>query len=420
MFAPDDQIVLETPVKSESSILEKDVNDDGLCALVAPRIFDGVICFGGEDWWFHNRGHYDMQMMRRLAQRTPVLYINSIGMRTPKLREGSMFVTRIKRKLKSLRRGMVRIEPGFTVYSPIAGPGKIGKILNPALLPMQIRRAAKKLGIRNPLVWVACPPGGEVAHQLGAVGIVYQRTDRYEEFKDVDRALIAQYDRSLKEAADITVFCSTLLYEQEGPDCRRALYVDHGVDYDCFAQAGMSESNDPDDVRDIPRPRVGFVGGIDSHTFDPEFFISVAAQMPDVEFVLVGACSLPDGWCELPNVSLLGKKPYEEVARYMSACDVLIMPWNRNDWIAACNPVKLKEYLAVGRPIVTTPFYELKRYEGLVRIAEEPAGFVCAIRAALDQDTDSALLRARVERETWDAKAEAVLAELAQLGLRLK
>jgi glycosyltransferase involved in cell wall biosynthesis len=417
---PDHPSVLENlSVKSGSPTLESGATNQAPCAPVLTRVFDGVICFGGEDWWCHNRGHYDMQMMRRLAQRTPVLYINSIGMRTPKLSEGSMFLTRVRRKLKSLRRGMVRVEPGFTVYSPVAGPGKIGKILNPALLPMQIKRAARKLGIRKPLVWVACPPGGEVAHQLGAVGVVYQRTDRYEEFKDVDRALIAQYDRSLKADADVTVFCSTLLYEQEGPDCQRALYADHGVDYDRFALAGMNKSDEPEDVRDIVRPRVGFIGGIDSHTFDPAFFVSVAKELSDVQFVLVGACSLPDGWCELANVSLLGKKPYEEVARYMASCDVLIMPWNRNEWIAACNPVKLKEYLAVGRPVVTTPFYELKRYEGLVRITDEPGAFAQHIRTALSEEVDARSMRARVEQETWEAKAEMVLDELAKLGLRL-
>ena len=392
---------------------------DHATEVAAPaRLFDGVICFGGEDWWCHNRGHYDMQMMRRLATRTPVLYINSIGMRTPKVGEGAMFFTRVGRKLKSIRRGMVRIEPGFSVYSPLAGPGNIGKKLNPALLPMQIKRAAKKMGMRRPLVWVACPPGAEVVDRLGGVGVVYQRTDRYEEFKGVDPELIGGYDRRLKRDADLTVFCSTLLFEQEGEQCQRSFYADHGVDYSMFAQAGES-AEEPADVQEIQRPRVGFIGGIDAHTFDPGFFLSVARELGDVQFVLVGACSLPEGWCELANVTMLGKKPYEEVARYMASCDVLIMPWNRNEWIEACNPVKLKEYLAVGRPIVTTPFYELKRYEGLVRIAEEPGNFAREIRSALAEEVDADRLRARVHGETWEAKAASVVDELERVGLRL-
>ena len=380
------------------------------------RVYDGVICFGGEDWWYHNRGHYDMQMMRRFAARAPVLYVNSIGMRAPTLGEGAMFLRRVLRKLRSLRRGLVRVEPGFSVWSPVAAPGRMGKRLNRTLLPGQIKRAAKKIGITRPLVWVACPPGAEVAGLLGGVGLVYQRTDRYERFRGVDRALIGRYDRTLKREADLTVFCASLLYDEEGGECRRAFSADHGVDYDRFARAGAS-GEEPEDMRGLGRPRVGFIGGIDSHTFDPAFFLAVAREMAEATFALVGACSLPEGWCDLPNVHLLGQKPYEDVARCMAACDVLIMPWNRNDWIEACNPVKLKEYLAVGRPIVTTPFYELKNYRGLVRVAETPEAFARQVRAAIAEPAGVEARRARVADQTWDAKARSVIDELARLGL---
>ena len=82
------------------------------------REFDGVVCFGGEDWWYHNRAHYDMQMMRELSYRMPVLYVNSIGMRVPTVTEGGMFFKRVQRKLKSFSRGLVRVREGFAVQSP--------------------------------------------------------------------------------------------------------------------------------------------------------------------------------------------------------------------------------------------------------------------------------------------------------------
>ncbi|RMH27970.1 MAG: glycosyltransferase [Planctomycetota bacterium] len=380
------------------------------------RQFDGVICFGGEDWWYHNRGHYDMQMMRRIAPRAPVLYINSIGMRTPRIAEGAMFLTRVARKARSLRRGRVRVEPGFTVYSPLAAPGRPGRRVNAALLPWQVRRAARAAGVTRPLVWVACPPAVTALDRLGPAAVVYQRTDRYEQFAGVDPDLIAGFDRDLKARADLTVFCASRLYEDESRACREAFYADHGVDADRFINAGMSRAY-PEDIAALRRPRVGFVGGIDSHTFDPALFLSVARALPDVTFALVGACSLPEGWCDAPNVRLLGQKPYGDVAGYMAACDALIMPWNRSKWIDACNPVKLKEYLAVGRPIVTTPFYELKHYEGLVRVADTPEAFARQVRGALDDPGDAEARRRRVRDQTWDAKADAVLARLAALGI---
>lgn len=399
--------------------------------------FNGVICFGGEDWWYHNRGHYDMQMMREFSARVPVLYVNSLGMRVPRVGEGAMFLRRVRRKLKSIRRGLASIRSGFSVLSPLAMPGRIGTWASKRVMPGQVRRAARKMGITRPLVWVACPPGAEAVEALGAAGVVYQRTDRFEAFPYVNRAQIEGWDRRLKGRADLTLYCSRLLYEAEKGECRRALFVDHGVDFDRFAEAGMrlegadsvvstdsphpsdspDSSAEPADLRGQPRPRVGFIGGIDAHTFDPPLFVAVARALPEVRFVLVGACSLPEGWCPLPNVVHLGQRPYDEVPGYMAGCDVLIMPWNQSEWIKACNPVKLKEYLATGRPVVSTWFDELKNYEGFVRVAGDAASFVEAIRASLREQPDAVAMRARVRRETWTAKAEAVMAELERAGL---
>ncbi|MCR9218322.1 MAG: glycosyltransferase, partial [bacterium] len=182
---------------------------------------------------------------------------------------------------------------------------------------------------------------------------------------------------------------------------------DHGVDFDRFEQAGTS-SRDPEDVAPIARPRIGFVGGIDSHTFDPALYVKVARSMPDAQFVLVGGCSLADGWCDLPNVHHLGRKPYDQVADYMASFDVLIMPWNQSDWIRACNPVKMKEYLAVGRPVVSTWFPEVERYRDHIAIAIGPDEFVACIRHAIESPGDPEPGRKRVESHTWQNKASEV------------
>lgn len=306
----------------------------------AARTFDGVICFGGEDWWYHNRGHYDMQMMRELSRRVPVLYVNSIGMRMP-TPGGGMFAKRIARKLKSFRRGLVRVRERFSVFSPVVAPAGMGADLNAAALAWQVRRAARKVGITRPLVWVACPPADTVVDRIDSVGLVYQRTDRFEEFAGVDPKRIRGFDLRLKNAADLTVFCSSWLHDRDRDECRSSAFIDHGVDYETFEAAGLDAGSEPNDVAPIPRPRIGFIGGIDAHTFDPALFVDVVGRLPECQFVLVGACSLPEGWCSHANAHLLGRRPYDDIAGYMAACDVLLMPWNRSDWIRACNPVKL-------------------------------------------------------------------------------
>lgn len=385
------------------------------------RTADGVICFGGEDWWYHNRGHFDMQLMRELSAHVPVLYVNSIGMRVPRPTEGAMFLTRVRRKLKSLSRGLVRVRDNFAVMSPFAIPGKLGRSLTKSLMPGQVVRAARSIGIERPLVWVACPPGAQAVDAIKPVGLVYQRTDRFEDFPHVDRDAIIGYDRRMKAEADATLFCSRLLYEAEKGSCRESIFVDHGVDYDRFAKAGLDPASHPAEVRDLPRPRVGFIGGIDAHTFDPPLFEQVVDRLPDCHFVMVGACSLPEGWLrDRTNVTFLGQKAYDDVPGYMAACEVLIMPWNRSDWIKACNPIKLKEYLAVGRPVVSTSYDELLRtWRDYVSVADGAEAFAAAIRAALDAPGDAKARRERVERETWTAKANQVLERLASRGVRL-
>ena len=384
-------------------------------ASESPFAFDGVICLGGEDWWYHNRGHFDFQIMRRIARTLPVLFVNSIGVRMPALSDGRVFVKRIGRKLRSLRNGLTHIENGFWVFSPLNMPGAVGqRISNWALTP-QIRMAAARVGIKRPLVWVHCPAGADVVDRLGPAAVVLQRTDRFEDFPEGDpRRLRAQIEH-LKRTADLVIYSAPHLEREEAHQVRRHMLVTHGVDLAAFAAAG-SARNDPPDLARMPRPRVGFIGGIDAHTFDPALFLETARRLPGHQFVLVGNSSLPHGWCNLPNVRWIGARRYEEVPAIMAAMDVLIMPWNQSTWIQACNPIKLKEYLAVGRPIVTRYFPALDEWRDLVHVADTPDAFARSIMAATHERVDHAKVLGRLRSEPWDGKAELILGAFVELS----
>jgi glycosyltransferase involved in cell wall biosynthesis len=368
--------------------------------------FDGIICIGGEDWWYHNRGHFDFQIMRRLAKRWPVLFVNSLAVRMPSFKERGQFAARIGRKLKSLARGLVRVENGFYVFSPVSVPGPTGQKLSSWALAPQIKLAAARAGIKRPLLWMHCPAGATLISEIPHAALVLQRTDRFEAFPEADGRVVGEQIALLKRAADLVVYCNPVLMTEEQSQVSRQLLITHGVDLDMFVTAGKSRAPGPPDVAILKRPRAGFIGGIDAHTFDPKLFLSVARMLGDVEFAMIGGCSLPEGWCSLPNVKLLGRKPYENVAQYMAAMDALIMPWNSSEWIKACNPIKLKEYLAVGRPVITTDFPALGKYRDLVRVAGSPRAFAAEIRSALSEPYDADKARTRVATEGWDAKAE--------------
>jgi len=169
----------------------------------------------------------------------------------------------------------------------------------------------------------------------------------------------------------------------------------------------------------IKRPIAGFFGGIDQHTFDLDLACKVTDLLPEMSFVFIGSnsidCSALSG---RKNVHMLSQKPYQQIPRYGRRFDVAIMPWRHNRWIQACNPVKLKEYLALGKPIVSTPFPELQKYSGLVYQAAGPADFARCITKAIAQNSNALtrLRRQKVQDATWDAKAEAVLHALSMAG----
>ncbi|MBA4131404.1 MAG: hypothetical protein C0519_08260 [Hyphomicrobium sp.] len=424
-------INMRAPLEETINATQRDCRSTVICRLrgftwtgnsmhaTPHRDYDGIICIGGSDWWYHNRGHFDFQVMRRFARTMPVLYVNSLGVRVPEVSKPVQFAGKIQRKLKSLSRGVVNVENNFWVISPLNIPGETGKKISGFALAPQIRLAARRAGIAKPLLWMHCPAGADLIEALQPAGVIMQRTDRFEAFPEGDPVLLGQQVATIKRAADLVIYCAPHLMAEETNDVRRQLLVTHGVDLDMFVAEGSKRAPGPADVAIVSKPRVGFIGGIDAHTFDPELFVGVAKQLPDVNFIMIGGSSLPDGWCALPNVRFLGRKPYDVVARYMAAMDVLIMPWNKSEWIKACNPIKMKEYLAVGRPVVTTDFPALDGWRDLVRVADGAGEFASHIRSSLTEPYDPAPARARVATETWDAKAAAILDAVHGLGFVL-
>jgi glycosyltransferase involved in cell wall biosynthesis len=380
-----------------------------------------VLCFGGEDWWYHNRGHIDMQLMRRFARKGTTLYINSLIMQRltwhRALGGGKSLPQKVLRKTRSVLRGLRRSDAGFWVYSPLSLPvHHISglRLLNHRFVSMQVAWSLRRLDMANPVVWVACPVAYHTALAMRRTKLVYQRTDRFEEYPLVDAERIRSYDQLLKRHADLTLYVSRNLYDEERQQCRNAVYLDHGVDFELFAEA-ENDSYVPEDIRTAKHPIAGFFGGIDSHTSDIQFIEELVQLVPEYSFVFIGnASSDVNRLLRQANVRMLGQKPYEQVPHYGKCFDVAIMIWRRNQWIEGCNPIKLKEYLALGKPVVSTPFPQLRQYQDVVYQAMTPPEFAACMRRALVED-DVARVAARRERvrdATWDVKARYVLQAL--------
>lgn len=376
------------------------------------------VCFAGQDWWYHNRAHSDFQLMTRVASTRDVLLVNSIAMRLPLPGRSTQFLRRIARKAASIARALqapLPELPRFHVMTPFLLPlygTAWARPLNGALVASQVRLACRRLGIQRPIVFATIPTAWEAVRRLDVAMLLFNRSDKYSEFAETDQRYVRELEQALLERADRVLYVSRALLEEERATTgARAHFLDHGVDLEHFRRRTPDE--EPDDLRAIPRPRIGFFGGIDDYVIDFELLERIARALPHAQLVLIGdaTCSMKR-FERFANVRWLGFRPYADVPRYGSGFDVAIMPWLRNDWIRSSNPIKLKEYLALGLPVVSTPFPELARFDALVRVAADADAFVAMLRATLEDGGPGTpeTRRASVAGDSWDRKAADLVA----------
>lgn len=325
---------------------------------------------------------------------------------------------KLARKTKSIFAGLKKTDKGFWVYSPFTLPVHHiwwAKPLNDLLLHFQVRCVMRKLGICNPVVLVACPAACDVAVRLKKSKLIYQRTDRFEEAEGIDVDTIVKYDRKLKANSDLTIYVNQKLFDEEHSKCKKAFFLDHGVDFETFVSAEKSPII-PHDLADIPRPIAGYFGAISSHSVDIALCKKIADILPGISFVYVGTAyeDYPK-LVAMENVWLLGQKDYEQIPNYGKCFDVAILPWVKNRWTEAANPIKVKEYLALGKPFVTTPvFTQIQEYLDVAYVADTPEEFAQCIVKALNENNSKHIIarRKKVQNDSWDSKAQLILDEL--------
>ncbi|PRY40720.1 glycosyltransferase [Umezawaea tangerina] len=381
------------------------------------------LCFSAQDWWYHNRAHSDFQLLTRVAERRKVLLVNSIGLRMPLPGRSTQFLRRILRKARSVamlvRRPLPNV-PGFHVMTPLPLPfyGKPWlRKLNSVLVRAQVRAVCAVLRMGSPVVVATIPTAWDVVSPMKRRSLLFNRSDRHSAFPESDQRTIAALEDELLEHSDHVLYVSRALQDQEHDATGdRSYFLDHGVDLEHFRRRPAAEI--PPDLAGISGPIIGFFGSLDDYLVDFDLLEHVAASLPDASLVLIGdaTCSM-ERFAKYPNVHWLGFKPYEQIPAYGTAFDVALMPWLDNDWIKHANPIKLKEYLALGLPIVTTAFPEIDHYADRVRVAKDPDGFVELVGVSLVEGAPVSRerLRESVLPASWDSRARQ-LVDLAEGG----
>jgi len=270
--------------------------------------------------------------------------------------------------------------------------------------------------------WTCAPDVDYACVQFGEDCGVYYCVDEFSQFSGYDAAAIREAEKRLAHRADLVVTTSTALYESKRFFNTRTVLVTHGVDLAHFAKATAPETAVPQDVAGLPRPIFGFWGLIQDW-LDVPLIARLAQARPDASIVLIGeAATDVSVLSSLPNVHLLGRRPYEQLPAYAKAFDAGLIPFCVNELTRAVNPIKLREYLSAGLPVVSTALPEVERYGSLARVARDAEAFIQACDTAAAPDAGERTFSARFMRqnamreETWEAKLAEVCGHLMSVA----
>ena len=315
----------------------------------------------------------------------------------------------------------------MNVAKPLPNPAPFGRKTNELTAISQVNHAAKSLGMRDPLLWINPYDAGFYIGNLRHSGAIYDITDDWElaETDETRRAWLRSVDRELCRRADLTVVCSDALFEARKNTAKSLFLLYNGVEFEHYA-ASIAPKTEAKKV-------FGYTGSLHSWRVDLAILETLAARFPDAEIALVGPNYWPDDSLQKtlekhPNIVATGAVAYSQIPAQMARFDVCIVPHHQNAFTESLNPLKLWEYLACGKPIVSTDVAGFRDYPQVVRLAKTPDEFANACAKALEErvslpdSDDFADSLAGKRRETarahsWESRFDALWARLQSESL---
>lgn len=373
-----------------------------------------MLCFS-HDW--NGDPLSKTHLMRLLARRNRVLWVNSIGYRAPSISRRD--AGRVVKKALAALSPLQEPEPHLFVLNPIAVPAH-GKpwvrSFNRWLLQHQVRSAMTNMGFQRPINWVFNPAAAVVAGTLNEDMLIYYCVDEYSAFHGVRAEALRVMEEDLLAKADLVITSAERLWRAKRQANPATFLVRHGVDWKHFRRALDPRTPVPADLASIRGPILGYFGLIGSDWVDQELIESVARRMPNVSFVMIGKITTDVTRLRaMPNIHLLGHRPYSSLPEYCRGFDAAFIPFPISDATLNANPLKAREYLAAGLPVISTAIPEVEAL-GLCRIAADAASFAVHAAEALAQPGPQQSLSDAMRSESWEARLadiEGLIASIA-------
>jgi glycosyltransferase involved in cell wall biosynthesis len=376
-----------------------------------------TILYFGNDWNAENRtsSHH---IARQLAERCQVYYIECPGLRAPSVsgRDVKKIFTKLFKGLRGPRQVSERIKVKTLLQIPFHRFA-IVRWLNRLLVKASMRWMMWRHGIRKPISWFVIP---HLPYLIGALDerlAVYYCIDDYPAMPGVNREVVTAMDAEMTRRADVVFVSSETLKEPKAKLNPNTHHSPHGVDVDHFGRAQSPEQPVAPEVAALPKPVIGFFGLIE-RWIELDLIAYLAEQRPQWSFVLIGRAAVPaEQLPQRPNIHYLGKRPYEDLPAYGKGFDVSIIPYHLTYQVLNSSPLKLREYLAMGKPIVSVSVPEIDKFADVVAIARTREEYLAALdRAVAEKESPEAIARRmnRVRGDSWSARVDNVLAIVNQ------
>jgi glycosyltransferase involved in cell wall biosynthesis len=381
-----------------------------------------IVCVGFADWdneiWT-NQHH----LMARLAQDNRLLFVESLGLRRPTV--SGRDLRRIARRVRRGLSGPRRSAEGVWVLSPLVLPlhgNRLARALNARLLPALVRRAARRIGMRRPILWAYVPHAEVLLDALDPERVVYHCVDDLGAVPGIDAGAVRAAEARFVPRADLVLASAPPLAERMRTLSEHVIDAPNVADTELFATALEPGEVDPA-VAALPEPRIVFAGAVVTTKLDLPLLVELARLRRDWSIALVGPVGLGDPNADVspleaePNIHLLGGRPHDGLPAVLRGAAAGLIPYAINPITASVFPMKVYEYLAAGLPVVTTPLPALNANAGVIVAADAPAT-LAAIERALAEDGPAARReRSRAVRDnSWDARLEEIGTYLSRLA----
>lgn len=365
-----------------------------------------------DDWGRHP---FSCQhIMRHFLPRNRLLWVNTIGLRAPRLcwydakraaeKIRSWIPARSTAKAEPLPENLHVLSPVMLPFNTVPGV----RFANRFSVVRAVRAVMRELGMRSPVLLATLPNAADYAGLLDEELVVYYCVDDFTVWPGMNLpGLVKELEDALLAKADLVLAVSGSLCASRRNGRTPTRLLTHGVDVEHFDQRGENLPL-PQALHGLGRPLIGFYGLIDSH-LDVDLLSRILDARPGWQILCIGTKRIDLGELEKrPNFRWVPAMPYSELPVAAAHFDAAIIPYVVNAHTRAANPLKLREYIATGKPVVATTMPEVLRFEGYVRVADGPEAFIAAIEDALHSGVSPEQGRALLRGETWAHKAERI------------